>query len=305
MPEPWPYLPIKPLRIGDSMTVCIAAICKAENALILASDRMISIGGYMSADDLARKTEPLYYHWYSQFAANDISSVVPIHEAIGRVDECHVALECIADMTKKAYKEQRLSQIEDEILGAYGLSWEDFRENGKSRLNERDFEIVTERIRSYDLSLEMLVAGFDGESEPHIFAVSNPGKVSFHDKLGFWAIGSGQHLAMGSLFSGQYDIYDGLDKCIAQVLSANFAAESAEGVGDKTHCLVYTGKDESWLVPAKLHQAVKSGWHSLPRIPTDSLPKIRKFLDQEKENEKTNPTYFTPERATHTTEDQQ
>jgi len=148
------------------MTVCINAICKSEDALIFVSDQMISIGGYMGGDSVTLKADPLYYHWYSQFSAADVSHVTPIYEAIDRVDESHVTLDGVSRLVKKAYKNQRLAQIEDEVLGAYGLNWKDFKEFGRARLNDRDFELVTDRIKNYDLGLDMLVGDSIGNQDP-------------------------------------------------------------------------------------------------------------------------------------------
>lgn len=279
--KPWPWDKINPVVGSKKLTVCISAICESENAIICACDRMISMGGYMRGGNMADKTDPFHYHWFSQFAANNISAITPIHQhvkteeaKIGIVETCDE----VSNIAKNAYKTQRLIQIEDEILASYGLTWDLFATEGRTRLNDRDFEIVTEKIRAYDLELDMLVVAFDARSRAHIFTMSNPGTVSNYDKLSFWAIGSGQHLAMASLFAGCYDRDAKLENCVAQVLSAKFSAESAEGVGEKTFLFVYTADDKVAFLDSDLEADVRAEWSSLPRVPEKCLGDIKAWI---------------------------
>jgi hypothetical protein len=286
MPKPWPWNHLKSLRPADwgiGMTVCISAICKNgkdKNCVIMASDQMLCMGGYTSADRCTIKLDPLYYHWFSQFAANNISAVFPIYESIRKLEVVVTAVTDVAGLCKAAYKSQRLERIEDEILSAYGLTWKDMKTNIRERLSERDFQILTERIRQYDLDVEMLVGGFDDCSLPHIFTIRNPGTVDYYDKLGFWAIGSGQPNALASLFSSHYRTTAPLDECVAHVLSAKFSAESAQGVGKSTFLAIYTSEDELLFLTPKLEEDVKEEWNELPRIPKAHLSKIREELYQ-------------------------
>ena len=286
MTKPWPWNKLGPPAIGgNQLTVCISAICESENAVILASDSMISMGGYMKGDALARKLDPFFYHWFSQFAAEDISAITPIYERVEKNinrKASEITLEDVSKMARDSYKGQRQTQIEDDILSSYGTNWEEFKINGRNLFNDRDYELITEKIRSYDLNVEMLIAGFDGKNNPHIFTVGNPGKASYYDKLGFWSIGSGQHQALASLFGCCYRRYASLETCISQVLCAKFAAESAEGVGESTWLLVYTGEDQSLYLDAEIMQEIKKEWKLLPRIPASSLPIIKKWINTEK-----------------------
>lgn len=264
------------------MTVCISAVCTKDQAIVMASDQMLSMGGYMSADGCTTKVDPFYYHWFSQFSADDVSAITPIYDNIRDYDESNPAgrVVDVASIAKDSYKKQRLLQIEDDILASYGLTWEQFKSEGRTRLGDRDFEIVIEAIRRYDLQVEMLVAGFDGQNEPHIFTVGNPGKVDYYDKVGFWAIGSGRHQALASLFASQYRLNAPLEECVAHVLCAKFSAESAQGVGEKTFLIVYTKEDLLIGVSTDVEDAVKRGWKRLPKIPSRLLPKIRQSLDE-------------------------
>jgi len=91
--------------------------------------------------------------------------------------------------------------------------------------------------------------------------------VNCYDKIGFWAVGGGQHLAMASLFSSNYNIFAPLEVCLAKVLCAKFAAEAADGVGEDTWSFAYTAADETLYMPPSIHAVVKNAWLRLPRIP--------------------------------------
>ena len=239
---------------------------------------MLSMGGYTGADERTTKVDPLYYHWFSQFAANNVSAVLPVYAAIRKTTERITAVTEVAGMCKTAYKEQRMQRIEDEVLAKYGMTWEELKSGGRERLSDRDFQILTERIRGFDLDIELLISGFDEEWEPHIFTVCNPGTADYYDKLGFWAIGSGQSNALAALFSSRYKTEAPLEECISHVLSAKFAAESAQGVGQSTYILIYNDDDDVLLLPDSLENRIKSEWKKLPKIPTKNLPRLRGYI---------------------------
>jgi hypothetical protein len=287
-PNTWPWNKARPISWGNRMTVCISAICQEgkDKSIVMASDQMISMGGYTGGDSVTVKLDPLYFHWWSQFSANDVSAILPVYENIRKRDASDSrgkqlrAVTDVAEMCKDAYKAGRLGRIQDEVLAEHGMTWEDLKE-GPKRLNERDFQMLSERIRRFNLELEMLVAGFDERKEPHIFTVSNPGTANFYDKLGFWAIGSGQPNALAALFACEYrSEHHSLEECVAKVLSAKFSAESAQGVGKSTFLIVYNDKDEVLYLPDSLEDQIKNDWKKLPRFPAKKLPKIREALEQ-------------------------
>jgi hypothetical protein len=83
---------------------------------------------------------------------------------------------------------------------------------------------------------------------------------------------------MASLFATKYNRYAGLESCVAQVLSAKFSAEAAEGVGENTFMFVYTSKDEVVFLNSDLEKKIKHEWKALPRTPKRCLPEITKWM---------------------------
>jgi hypothetical protein len=285
--KPWPWNKLKkptPADWGNGMTVCISAICENDDGIgiIAASDRMVSMGGYFSGDDMARKVDALRYNWVSMIAGDDISPFIPIlRRAHANTDHVNT-LESVTSVIKTAYKDQRLEQIEDEVLQPYGLTWDRFHRSGKDELTDRTYEKIREEIKKYSLSLEILVGGYDPSGVGHIFTVESPGKCSYYDKLGFWAIGSGQHQAVNSLFSTKYNSAEPLEMCIAKVLAAKLTAETAVGVGKETWILVLRPGHSSYsFVPKETQKIYRTAWDKLPRIPMDTLPSIKTAIEAE------------------------
>jgi 20S proteasome alpha/beta subunit len=286
--KPWPFNKLKtpaPADWGIGMTICITAICEApgDEAIITACDKMVSMGGYVSGEKNVRKIDPILYNWTLMFAANDISPSTPVvNEILGYLTPR--TLHEVADIVKRAYKNQRNRQIEDDILQPVGFSLNSFLSDGKAQLSERTYERIFDRIESYDLGIEFLVQGYDSEkNNPHIFTVANPGKCNFYDKVGFWAIGSGQHEAIASLFATEYRKFDALATCVAKILVAKFMAESSVGVGKETWLLV-ARKDfpnKTVFIDPPIQQKVRDEYAALPKIPSNALGDIGQAIEEQ------------------------
>jgi hypothetical protein len=243
---------------------------------------MVSMGGYVSGDGSVRKIDPILYDWSMMFAADDISPAVPITKTITEGPYVEPTMTNAVNVVREAYQNQRTRQIEDEILQPIGLSMDAFLRNGKNQLSERAYERVYGRIESYDLGIEFVIQGFDAiDKEPHIFTVGNPGKCNFYDKVGFWAIGSGQHQAIASLFATQYSRFNELDKCVAKVLVAKFMAESSVGVGKDTFLIISRKSvpNKALFIDPPLQRKVRDQYEALPKIPLSVLPEIKQVID--------------------------
>ena len=261
------------------MTICISAMCEpkiGERYIITACDKMVSMSGYFSGDDVVRKIDPVAYGWTSMIAGNDVSPAIPI---IGRVEEyidANPDAESLSSMTKHfklAYREYRLELIEDDILGPSGFTWDTFRQDAKAQLTDQMYARMLDQIRAYELDLSFIVSGFDAEGRSHIFTVSNPGKCDYYDKLGFWAIGSGQHQAIASMFANRYGKHTSLETCVAKVLAAKLTAETASGVGKTTWLMVHLAdpRNNTIHVSQEVMDKFRGEWNNLPRLPSSSV----------------------------------
>jgi len=239
--KPWPWNTIpepRPADWGAGMTVCIAAhnFKKDAECIICVTDAMVSTGD-MSADTSARKIQIVAQGWNAMFAGDDMSDLAPIRDYVGKrlVNVGHIGLDEVTAAFVGAYKEQLKIKAETEVLGTLGYTLEDFKAHGLEQLGTDAFGRLLYEIQQQTIDLTFLVAGFQGD-EPHIFTVSSPGKLNHYSELGFWAIGSGQTQALGSLFNLKRRIrFMSREDALYRLCEAKFNAENALGVGNHTN----------------------------------------------------------------------
>ncbi len=291
--KPWPWNKLRnptPADWGIGMTICISAMCEPtrdERYIVTACDKMVSMSGYFSGDDVVRKIDPVAYGWTSMIAGNDVSPAIPILDKVEEYTDENPDPETLSSMTKHfklAYKGHRLEVIEDEILGPSGFTWDTFRRDAKAQLTDQAYARMLDQIRAYELDLSFIVSGFDAAGHPHIFTVSNPGKCDYYDKLGFWAIGSGQHQAIASMFANQYSKHGSLERCVAKVLAAKLTAETASGVGKTTWLMVHLSDpcNRTIHVSQEAMNNFRQEWNSLPRLPMSSVTVLGEDIAEQK-----------------------
>jgi 20S proteasome alpha/beta subunit len=242
-PWPWNTLPEpRPADWGIGMTVCIAGHnfkskkLKEHDCIICVSDSMVSTLD-MSADGIARKIQRITQAWNGMFAGQDMSYLTPIRQSVAKylAEATHPAkVDVMVAAFTNAYKEQLKIKAETEVLGTLGYTLEDFKAKGLEQLGAETFGRMLYEIQQQTIDLTFLIAGYDGE-DPHIFTVSSPGKVEHYSELGFWAIGSGQTHALGSLFNLNVPVrFLSRASALYRLCEAKFNAENALGVGENT-----------------------------------------------------------------------
>jgi 20S proteasome alpha/beta subunit len=178
------------------MTVCIAAICDTGRALIMVADRQFGLG-YTSVESKHGKFDNFGPDWYVGFAANNTAYAA-----------------------------------ED----SWGSSLSDFHAHGKERIPLGTYADVYSKLTAFDLSVELLVAGFGDAAR--IFRIRNPGVSSEQTGLGFWAIGSGSAAALSSLFSREYNFSMSIEEALMYAYEAKVDAEYATDVGTDTDIFI-------------------------------------------------------------------
>src|SRR5258708_21170914 len=123
------------------MTVCIAAICTAENCIVGVSDKMLSMPA-MSTDELGIKFAAIGDSWIAMFAANDISPVVPILKAVKKVAApatCDETVEDIVGAFTSAIRKENVTKSEASVLSRFDMNMAEFRREGLSSLGSELF----------------------------------------------------------------------------------------------------------------------------------------------------------------------
>jgi hypothetical protein len=282
-------VPCKPSDWGVGMTVCIASICTRDKCIIGVSDKMLSMPA-MSTDERGIKYASIGNSWIAMFAANDVSPVVPILKTVQKaaaLTTCEETLEDIVGTFRSAIRKENVTKSEANVLSRFDMNMAEFRREGLSSLGPELFTRLAYEIEQISLDLTFLVFGFDGtdEREPHIFTIDGRGEVSYHDIVGFWAIGSGQTSALGTLFGTRSPlVYHSLPHILYLLARAKFSAESALGVGKDTNMLVLHANRERYLIPTSKVPELKKVWEASrgPDVPGDADGVASKLLETAK-----------------------
>ena len=274
------------------MTVCIAAIADIGDTIVALTDNMLSIeqaGGFaMTADNsIFLKGGGIHTDWIALYSGS-VSLPIPIlSEARDRLTGGPHSMAKVVEVFGGAYKKHLAQRVADEVLSpAYDA--DRFYRDGLAELGEMGF---TEKRRDFeyrmqsDPVLEFLVYGFDENRQAHISAVRNPGVVTYHDNEAFWAIGSGQQIAITALMFHEYNKMFPMAWSIYHVCEAKFMAEKAPGVGKETFILVMNKKNGFAWYPAKEVDTVREFWYRFgrPSRPPQAIEAIQKLIDSHSE----------------------
>jgi hypothetical protein len=251
-PAPRPRRVPRPCDLGFGMSVCIAAI--TGKSIVWCTDGMVSLmGGAVTSDDAgfkARTLKPM--RWHVMFAGDDVVAIPAIVERVqadlAAKDE-HTASEVAASFVA-SFQAERTARAVETILGIYQIDMGEFLSNGTTVFGEAGFGILRERIEQVRLGISFLVAGFDGKANPHLFVIEEPnpangryGFVSYLDWPGYWAIGSGDHNALGRLAVRKQNTMREIPETVYNVIEAKVGAESAFGVGQHMFLAVHRFDD--------------------------------------------------------------
>ena len=262
-PWPWNTLPEpNPADWGNRMTVCVAAYCSQANAWVGATDFLLSVGD-MAAEGLTFKMDAIGDNWIAMSAGNDMS---PLENIIGVVRDRarnDDSLTNVVAAFREAYRAEIIQKIETDLLSRFNMDIGEFKRDGNNIFGPEIFSRMTYQIQETELDLAFLVVGFDRDNE-RIFKVTTPGKITFYDSAGFWAIGSGETAALATLFSCQTPIiFKSLPEVIAKVAKAKFSAERVPGVGRNTSIFILKKNTSRILIHNDKLEELREKWESV------------------------------------------
>jgi hypothetical protein len=271
------------------MTVCVVSKCSREKCIVAVTDKMLSMSA-MSGDDLAVKFSALGSKWIAMFAGDDISPVVPIFKEVRAVlapASCEETVEDVVVAFRAAIRKEKTTKSEAKVLSRFDIDMLEFRREGLANLGPELFTRLAYEIAEISLDITFLVFGFEGTTEPvaHIFTINGTGDVSYFDLSGFWAIGSGQTSALGTMFGIRNGIvYQTLPDVLYLCAKAKFSAESAIGVGKETTAIVLQSNGDRYLIHAPEMAKLKAVWESTrgPDVPAAADPVAMELLAEGK-----------------------
>jgi len=221
------------------MTVCIAAIYNKGIVAITDMQRTDMVSGQIHEAPVSK-----IYQFSPKIIAlfaGDLSLQSELCEDATRIlqerfptDDFTVktVLECFID----AHKEARQQRISINILGDYGLTWDEYKEGQKRRSGIVN-DAILRRIESFVMPwgedpFETIIAGIDEEGS-HIWLVT-PGDKRHCSDVAFAAIGSGALVADWEMKKALYSKHLPLHEATFVAFTAKARAEIFEGVGSPT-----------------------------------------------------------------------
>jgi hypothetical protein len=271
------------LGLGEDMTLCIAAISRqAPHAhIVTVSDLMLS-SEYVSVETRITKVEPVSPKraWMMMFAGSPtpINSLhLQIKQRLEGKDETEAEVRTAAE---EVYRHELCKKIEGAILNPMGIDRATFLRRGRAYLGDQEFSRVLYEVNSCDLGVELILAGFEPNGWPRIFSIGNPGKYESHERLGFYAVGTGSLRALGSLYTS-YEATLSKAELVYRACEAKFVGESAFGVGKQTYVLTLR-QDMTYeaLNPPEVDRVIRPEWERIgkPPVPPNMTQKIEASL---------------------------
>ena len=266
----------------EAVTICAAAInIDRDNKPIihLVFDKQVTFGnGAFGADGTMWKLKRINAKWCVMFAG-EVSSLPILREAV--IDavqyETKANFRKFSRLCAKAFRDERKEIIKTQILPDYDL--ESYEEYLRLKKDHRPlFDAISEKIRELENEWSLLFAGFDELDEPHIFVITENGKIQYCDSTGFACVGSGGWPAYASLAAHPYNINLYPGEAIFALLAAKFCAEPSHGVGDTTAFLNFRPTDKlrqgtSGISQSRIEE-LRDKWKALPKVPEGVVDKL-------------------------------
>jgi hypothetical protein len=265
------------------MTVCIASIADNGGAIVVAADQMASMP-IVTADHTLVKADFIGHRWYAMWAADDIAPIPPIvRRSVADLKQQDRTQDWtgpqVAQALSKAYQDETRTRAEAEYLSPFGLDMPAFLSNG-AHIFQENYQTRLRDIEQYDLGVTFLVAGHWGVTSS-LFVVERRGHIRYLDKPGFWAIGSGDMLALSAMALRRHNTTRSIAETIYTVLEAKFAAELAAGVGRHTTVGVLAFNNLISIIKSDVVDAIREIWvrQSSAPAPADALATIGQWWD--------------------------
>jgi hypothetical protein len=269
------------------MTICIATLCDNRKSLVLVADKMLGTG-FVQAELNIQKRLRLRRDWWAMLAGNDISPAFDVvdhaRQALSALEQ--VTVDDVAREITDSYQKKRLADAEALYLRPRGWTTQKFAAEGRNAFPEALFREIDSKIQHHELSLTLLVAGFDGEGHGHILCVDNPGVARRHDAPGFAAIGSGSFAALSMMFYRELNVRMPVYDALYYAFEAKISGEQALGVGVETDMFIAGQGGPAIRISKATEKRLETIWQQLRpgslkphhRQTLKKLPAVKKLL---------------------------
>lgn len=220
------------------MTICMAATCcgadgKAGGTVVVASDRMITMGGLTEFEHDVPKITQVGPRIVT-LVAGDAPRGSELVRLLGPIADA-TPVRTVAEQLAEKYAKLRRSIVNAVFFLPRGLSVEAFYEGGvQQRLIGPIAGQLDQQVAAFALGIEVLIAGVD-EQGAHLYLARDPGGLlDDFEHVGFAAVGSGALHALQSLIGFEHAPSRSLKETVFRVFASKRRAEVAPGVGKVT-----------------------------------------------------------------------
>ncbi|MFX0172635.1 MAG: hypothetical protein ACFE9L_12005 [Candidatus Hodarchaeota archaeon] len=221
----------------DTMTICISGLCENGEKIIIASDKMVTVGSIIEFEHDVAKFVKLTNNCVILNAGSATIQDDIIKEALSKIKPLKKPnLNKITEIINEGYSKVRRKKAEELYLKPKGLDFRAFYQTQRSLLPEVVFQIMT-LIDGTNLGVEYILCGFDEEGG-HIHHITDPGTSECFDSVGFCAIGTGSVNAISVFTAYNYAPKFSLSESLYLVYLAKKEAERAPGVGNDTDMVI-------------------------------------------------------------------
>lgn len=251
------------------MTICIATICDNNSKVIVASDKMITVGGL--SQEFEHETPKISQITKNCMAVSAGHALRP-NELFRYVKadlqkRVNLSVFEIVQSVKMGFLELRKKTIEEEFFKPRGLTINEFYSKYSNAVHPNIAMLLDDKVQNYDMELEFLVCGVDDEGG-HIFHINDPGTSNCFNSLGFWAIGSGTPHSLSTFIANNFNENVPLKDALYITYEAKKRAEKAPGVGLKT---------DMWIIDK----------NSIQKVSDEVLSRLESIYQAKLEIEKT------------------
>ncbi len=227
------------------MTVCVAAVCENGNAVVVASDRMLT-APFLTVEFDHQDTKIDQIN--PSCVALSSGDALCVHDILiaAKITASQLqnpSIESLAEQIKVIFCSIRKDRINDLVFGPRGFDRDSFYRGGGINSVPPDLAMILDSaVQQQNLDSTLLLAGVD-DSGAHIYCIEDPGVTACFDRLGYHAIGSGQSHAVLKLVAQGQHASSTINQSVFNVFSAKKIAELAPGVGQATTMKIVTSDE--------------------------------------------------------------
>jgi hypothetical protein len=270
------------------MTVCIAALSDSRKAVVVASDRQVTLAAAgLEIEHPESKIDQLAARVLVMTSGDRILGSTLIERTRSELASAEpVTVRAAAERLCANLQAQHVPRMERVVLAPLGYTVDTFQRNASTQLPKDLYGLVFNKVWDFGMNaVEFLVCGVD-DSGAHLFRVFYAGIaggdwLQWLNGMAYYSIGAGMNAALAVLSLGRQ--HSGLDTRLTlfNVFNAKKTAQITPSVGHETDAAIVTSHGVTRLSPEQMAQ-LEGFWvarqeelakvKGLDKLPDGSLP---------------------------------